>query len=105
MLAHDTNKYLDECFRLAEIMDYPISTGKRGVLIGWLNQQLGEERRHELLRVLFGVESSKKMSDKDWFVLDRFVGLMRVGDYKLARKEFFSDVIKLLKGISFEFVD
>lgn len=79
--------------------DEPREVGKglRGAIIGTMNKHLTDAGRRAVMLILFGVETSKEMTDTDWHALREWVGLSEAGGYWLPRPTWKVEALQLIK--------
>lgn len=70
--------------------------GRQGAMIGML-EKVCDGKRHEFLERVFGVSSSKNLSEDDWKRLDEMMGLDCVDGLWVVSSDFLDTVSKMLQ--------
>lgn len=76
-----------------------ISSGMRGAIIGTMIKHANDQARRDVLNLLFGVTSSKELSDAQWHALAAWINLSEIAGQWLPAPAFLEQY-KLLIEVS-----
>ncbi|OGO11449.1 MAG: hypothetical protein A2Y53_00080 [Chloroflexi bacterium RBG_16_47_49] len=79
--------------KATETILMPLTKGAKGAIVGMLNKVCGNDRdRHELLKCLFGKQSTKELTEGEWVALERWIDVKQMGDKWLPQENLQDEV-------------
>jgi hypothetical protein len=84
--------------------DVEITRGAKGAIVGTLNRKLGgDDVRKLVLGWLFGITneplSSSKLTNGQWYALERWIGMEKIDDEWCARSEFLLEAVRVKQEV------